>query len=117
MATNWQNEGAVNCLKQQGIELEEEIYQIELEWVDSSNERTMDEKIILFKGEGCPLLGFENGDLSDNTAYTENWRRSYDGQLICYLKIIDSYAKATFTAKSFKPLELEFKEKQLLTKL
>lgn len=117
MATNWQNEGAINCLKQQGIELEEEIYQIELEWVDSSNERTMDEKIILFKGEGCQLLGFENGDLSDNTAYTENWRRSYDGQLICYLKIIDSYAKATFTAKSFKPLELEFKEKQLLTKL
>lgn len=44
------------------------------------------DQVIQVEVEQGTLLGLENGDLRDLTSYTENWRSTYEGRLIIFVK-------------------------------
>lgn len=74
----------------------EEVQQIELTVVDDmDNPVTTDSSLITVVTEGCELAGLENGDLSDVTEYSANYRHAYNGHLIAYVR-----GKGTVTFKS-----------------
>ena len=65
----------------------EDIAQIEIHLVDEKG-LDVDEDDVLsvsIKGEAS-LLGIENGDLADNTAYSKPFRSTYMGKLIIYIR-------------------------------
>lgn len=66
----------------------EYISQIEVTITDTKNRHVVNDSTMLYvkiQGPG-ELLGLENGDLSDVTEYTANYRRAYEGRLILYIR-------------------------------
>ncbi len=66
----------------------ENISQIEVTITDTKNRHVVNDSTMLYvkiQGPG-ELLGLENGDLSDVTEYTANYRRAYEGRLILYIR-------------------------------
>lgn len=66
----------------------EDISQIEVTITDTKNRHVINDSTMLYvkvQGPG-ELLGLENGDLSDVTEYTANYRRAYEGRLILYIR-------------------------------
>jgi len=66
----------------------EDINQIEVKITDTKNRHVVNDSTMLYvkiQGPG-ELLGLENGDLSDVTEYTANYRRAYEGRLLLYIR-------------------------------
>lgn len=64
------------------------IYQVEITLLDVKGNRAVsDDKVIKASviGPG-EFLGFENGDLSDNTSYADNKRKTMKGRLLAYIR-------------------------------
>jgi beta-galactosidase len=62
------------------------VVQIECTLRDEQGEVARDERVVTVEVDGGALLGLENGDLSDNTPYTQPWRRTLDGRLIVFVR-------------------------------
>ncbi len=63
------------------------LYQIELALTDEAGRPVVwdsHEVKVCVSGAGC-LKGIENGDLADNTPYSNSSRRTYDGKLLIYV--------------------------------
>ena len=76
------------------------VAQVEITLLDDSGTicAAFDETISC-KAEGAVLMGIENGDPQDLTAYTEPWRATYHGQAIVYLRLTDA-GQASLTVAS-----------------
>lgn len=63
------------------------LYQIELSLRDEEGNLVVwDNPVVRVQVSGAGLLkGIENGDLADNTTYSSNARRTYDGKLLIYV--------------------------------
>jgi hypothetical protein len=55
---------------------------------------------------GGNLLGLENGDLADNTAYTAPYRRTLDGRVVVFVQA-DRSAKLRLSALGLPDVEVE----------
>ena len=64
----------------------EGVVQIECTLRDTNGNIAGDERMVSVEVHGGVLLGLENGDLSDNTAYTQPQRRTFDGRLIVFVR-------------------------------
>lgn len=65
----------------------ESIAQIEIRVVDNAGRVVPTDSSMLYPTvEGAELIGIENGDLSDNLAYSERYRRAYRGRAILYIR-------------------------------
>ncbi|WP_421761311.1 glycoside hydrolase family 2 TIM barrel-domain containing protein [Devosia sp.] len=64
----------------------DDVIQIECTLRDAQGNIACDERMVSVEVEGGTLLGLENGDLRDNTAYTLPQRRTLDGRLIIYVR-------------------------------
>jgi hypothetical protein len=73
------------------------VLQIECTLRDEHEEVACGERVVTAVVDGGALLGLENGDLSDNTPYTADRRRTLDGRLIVF---VQSGASATLTLSS-----------------
>jgi hypothetical protein len=62
------------------------VVQIECALLDEHGEVAVGELIVTAEVEDGELLGLENGDLSDNSPYRENRRRTFDGRLIVFVR-------------------------------
>ena len=62
------------------------IIQIECRLRDELGRVAGDERDISAEVEGGELLGIENGDLSDNTPYATQQRRTHDGRLVVFVR-------------------------------
>ncbi|MCD8014815.1 MAG: DUF4982 domain-containing protein [Lachnospiraceae bacterium] len=63
------------------------VTQIEVSLLDTEGRLVQnDDRTIRAEVKGGLLLGLENGDLSDLTAYTEPWRRTRNGRAILYIR-------------------------------
>lgn len=68
--------------------IHEDVCQIEVIVTDTKGRRVINDASMLqveLDGPG-ELLGLENGDLSDTTEYTVNYRRAYEGRLLLYIR-------------------------------
>lgn len=72
-----------------GLSLEENLHQIEVTVIDSNHQPTLAELMVHIAVEHGQLVGIENGDLADTTAYSEAYRRTYQGKLMCYIRSTD----------------------------
>ncbi len=79
---------ALPCLKQIEVTITDEADR----WV--TNDSTM--LSVQVNGSG-KLAGLENGDLADNTEYTADYRRAYEGRMIIYLACEDASSETTIT--------------------
>ena len=64
------------------------VYQVEITVADSEGCRIGNADCLVeaqVTGSGV-LLGLENGDLADNTPYSDSSRRAYEGRLIAYIR-------------------------------
>ena len=73
------------------------VLQIECTLRDEHGAVACGERFVTAVVDGGALLGLENGDLSDNTPYTANRRRTLDGRLIVF---VQPGASATLTLSS-----------------
>lgn len=65
----------------------ESVAQIEIFVVDGAGRVVPADASMLYPTvEGAELLGIENGDLADNLAYSEKYRRAYRGRAILYIR-------------------------------
>ena len=78
-------EGAARRCRAAGIEIDD-IAQIECTLLDSDGTVGSTEATIAVEMHGGVLLGLENGDLADVTAYRSLERRTHDGRLIAYVR-------------------------------
>jgi beta-galactosidase/beta-glucuronidase len=79
------------------VALHEDVHQIEVTITDTKNRRVVNDASMLhieIEGAG-ELLGLENGDLSDVTEYTANYRKAYEGRLIIYVRKTSKKASIT----------------------
>lgn len=61
------------------------LHQIEVTMLDNNMHRVINDSTMVHVDiENGTLLGIENGDLSDVTEYTANYRRAYQGRLLIY---------------------------------
>lgn len=67
---------------------QENLHQIEVTIEDQNSNRVGTDSSMLHieLEENAILLGLENGDLADVTAYYEDYRRAYEGRMLIYLK-------------------------------
>lgn len=86
----------------------EKIVQVEVVCVDSAgNPVCTDDRPVTAAVSGAKLLGIENGDLADNTAYSENYRRLYCGRQIVFVACSsenNGEATLTLTASGCAPV-------------
>lgn len=66
--------------------LDTTIYQVECELLDGLQNRASNDSVVHVEVENGELLGIENGNLADITSYSDNYRATYQGQLIVYIK-------------------------------
>jgi hypothetical protein len=64
----------------------EGVIQIECTLRDARGEVARDERVVTAEVDGGALLGLENGDLSGNTAYAAEGRRTFDGRLVVFVR-------------------------------
>lgn len=87
----------VQKAEQAGLVFEHNLHQIECEILDRHKQVTLGEVMVHVEVENGKLLGIENGDLADVTAYTEHFRRTSDGRFICFVEAENSNeVKVTF---------------------
>ncbi len=89
-------EGVVEGCASAGLAVDG-VVQIECALLDEHGEVAHDERVVTAEVDGGELLGLENGDLSDNTPYTANRRRTLDGRVIVFVR---PGAKATVLLSS-----------------
>lgn len=65
---------------------DDRVLQIECTLRDERGDVACGERVVTAVVDGGALLGLENGDLSDNTPYTANRRRTLDGRLIVFVQ-------------------------------
>jgi beta-galactosidase len=63
-----------------------DVVQIECVVRDANGEVARDERVVTAEVVSGDLLGIENGDLSDNTAYASSHRQTHDGRLIVFVR-------------------------------
>lgn len=68
-----------------GLDMEG-VVQIECTLRDANGNIAGDERMVSVEVDGGHLLGIENGDLSDNTAYAQPQRLTFDGRLIVFIR-------------------------------
>ena len=64
----------------------DEVFQIECVLRDERGDIARGDTIVTAEVRDGELLGLENGDLSDHTAYTAPRRRTLDGRLILFVR-------------------------------
>ncbi|MGV3491400.1 MAG: glycoside hydrolase family 2 TIM barrel-domain containing protein [Devosia sp.] len=64
----------------------DDIHQIEIVFRDANGLVARNEVVVTAIVEGGELLGVESGDLSDNTPYTSNARKSFEGRAIAFVR-------------------------------
>lgn len=78
----------------------EDIAQIEVQLLDGAGNETQGEELLHVSLEGpATLLGIENGDLADNTAYSAPYRRACRGKLLIYLRAGEQNGSAKLTVQ------------------
>ncbi len=73
------------------------VVQIECALLDENGEVARDERVVTAEVHGGELLGLENGDLGDDTAYTADRRRTVAGRVMVFVR---PGAKATVVLRS-----------------
>lgn len=79
----------------------EMLVQIEVTLLDAQNQpcfSACNKLSVTVEGEAT-LVGLENGDLSDVTAYTEPYRHAYNGQLLIYCRTTETAGSANVIVK------------------
>jgi beta-galactosidase/beta-glucuronidase len=79
--------------------------QIECVLRDANGEIARDERMVSADVSGGALLGIENGDLSDNTAYALPHRSTYEGRLIVFVRA-DGPARVRLSAPGLPDVEI-----------
>jgi hypothetical protein len=82
------------------------IIQVECTLRDANSEVARNELDIAAQVEGGELLGIESGDLSDNTPYPEPHRRTFEGNLIVFVRA-NGPATLRLTAAGVPEVRLE----------
>lgn len=78
----------------------ESVAQVEIRVVDSAGRVVPgDASMLVPEIQGAELLGIENGDLADNLAYSEPYRRAFKGKAILYIRS-DEAGTATVKVRS-----------------
>ena len=67
------------------LTLNKNLHQIECQVLDYAENPIAAEVMVYLEVENGTLLGLENGDLADTTAYTESFRRTMQGKLLCFV--------------------------------
>ena len=67
------------------------IYQLEVELQDKNDQLVVwEDKEISVQVQGAgELIGIDNGDLADITPFSANWRKTFQGKLIVYVRRIE----------------------------
>lgn len=78
---NW-----IHKIESVDLGLERNLFQIECQVIDQEGKPTLSEIPIYVKVENGTLISLENGDLADNTSYSESFRRTFQGKLICFVE-------------------------------
>lgn len=68
------------------LNFEKNLYQLECQLIDQEGKPTLSEVPVYVEVENGTLLGLENGDLSDITSYSETFRRTFQGKLMCFVE-------------------------------
>lgn len=68
------------------IGYQDEIFQIEGQLIDAKGYRAADDINIKINVANGRLLGIENGNLSDVTSYSENYRSTYKGRIMIFVE-------------------------------
>lgn len=85
------------------------VVQVELSLLDQNNHQTQASNLINVVVEHGKLLGIENGDLADNTAYSAPYRRAYEGKLIAYIQPSTKETTVTFKTANFADKTIKIK--------
>jgi len=101
----WEPDTALNSLS------DGQLKQIEVTITDMNGNWVANDSSMLFVEVSGPvrLLGLENGDLADNTEYSANYRRAYEGRLLIYAEILDDRepTKVTVRGRGLKKATIE----------
>lgn len=86
-----------------------ELKQVEVYVTDDAGNfvSTADTKITVEVEGNAELVGLENGDLSDVTEYSANYRHAFNGELIAYI-LVHGKSSAKFKANGMKDTVLTF---------
>ncbi|WP_420112833.1 glycoside hydrolase family 2 TIM barrel-domain containing protein [Pseudactinotalea sp.] len=84
----------------------EGMQQIECTLLDEHGHPASGEAVLTAQVEGGRLLGLENGDLADLTAYRNDHRSTYEGRLVVFVES-DARAIVTVTAPGLTPARVE----------
>lgn len=78
------------------------VHQLECTLTDAQGNPVLDDdRVVAVTVEGGALLGIDNGDLADTTAYRESHRRTLDGQAIVFVR---GSGEVTLTAEGLPPV-------------
>lgn len=99
-------EGVVDRCAAAGIAADG-ILQIECALLDEHGCPARGEAVVTAEVLGGELLGLENGDLSDNTPYTANHRRTLDGRVIVFVRP-DEQATVLLSSPGLPAVRLEW---------
>ncbi|MGO4936073.1 glycoside hydrolase family 2 TIM barrel-domain containing protein [Fundicoccus sp. Sow4_H7] len=88
----------------------ERIYQIECQLVDRYQNQVEQDILLTVNVDNGLLLGLENGNLADNTEYTANYRSTYLGKLIVFVKATgESEPQININSTEIKPHTIKIK--------
>ena len=82
------------------------VFQIECTLVDRDGHPALGEAVVSAEVQNGALLGLENGDLADDTAFSEAWRRTLEGRLVVYVRGTDETA-VRFTSPGLPEVVLQ----------
>lgn len=89
----------------QPIAKPDHVYQLELTALDANHQVINQPNEITVTITNGELLGLENGNLADNTSYSENYRATYHGKLMVYFTTTDlATTNVTLTTMNQKQL-------------
>lgn len=88
-----------------------DLIQVEVNILDSIGNRVTNSTMVLFVSvHGGELAGIDNGDLSDNTSFTSDYRSCNEGRMIIYIR-----PDYKLNSNEFYPVTLEVKGTNLET--
>lgn len=85
-----------------------DLVQVEVAVKDSEGNLGYHDSTKLFVDvEGAEIIGIENGDVSDVTEYTANYRRAYHGKMVIYIRLKSEHSVLKVHGKGLKISEIE----------
>lgn len=98
-------------LKETGLIIDQSLHQIEISLLDRHNQLSDSSALIQVSVTGnATLLGLENGDLADTTAYTCNYRHALHGKLIAYVYSLEADSSVEIKSIGVAPTVIKLKE-------